>query len=363
MPDLNTLLAMMQPKLGVPSPLSDGPVFMDRFRQASNAPAPNDVHNAMAIQKTNIPGESNKSYSSQVDSAFFNQLLNRQNQVAQMQQEADQLKNYQPGFQDANLKPLLAFADQLAGTNGAAAYSAPTDKAERTKRLASLTDNIMKSQNSIGDDQIAYLKEKANEQKMNKLMAGVKSPGQDALDRKFAADYEDWNATGGYSTAQRHLEAIQSAIDALNSDPSLTGTKQQLTPDGLRKISNPKSVAVQQQIENAVMGSLRATLGPQFTENEGKRILNLAYDPALPASVNAQKLKALLQEQATKAMEKETASKYFSRTGTLRGYTPGNLTNIQAPIAPPSQAPQSKPKTVMQNGHTFTLNEATGQYE
>lgn len=343
MSDIKNLLAMMQPKLGVQSPAdlpfqAGGPVSADRVPVIPAQPMNQTIRNSQSVSVRG-PSVGGGSQQSQVDALFFKQLMDRQNQVEQMQQEQGQLKNYEPGFQDANLKPLLAFADQLAGTNSAASYTAPTSNTRRANKIDSLGENIMKSQNAIGDDQLAYLKEKAYEQKLNRMMAGAtKNPGQDALDRKFATDYEDWSAIGGYSTAERHLNAIDQAIKALEKDPTLTGAKHQITPDGLRKIFNPQSVAIQQQIENAVMGSLRATLGAQFTENEGKRILNLSYDPSLPASVNVAKLKALLQEQTLKAREKDAASQYFqSSKGTLRGYMPGNLSSTQSPVAPQGQ--------------------------
>jgi plasmid stabilization system protein ParE len=166
-------------------------------------------------------------------------------------------------------------------------------------------------------------KDRMSEQRMMAKMGGAaKSTGWDATDRDFAKTYEDWNAQGGYSTADRSVNAIYDAIQKLEKNPTLTGTRQQITPDFIRKSIYPESVANQQQVEQAVMGSLRATLGPQFTENEGKRILNLAYDPSLPSKYNITKLKALADEQKAKVEAKNAASQYFKENGTLRGFVP-----------------------------------------
>jgi hypothetical protein len=103
-------------------------------------------------------------YAKQLDDAFYNEMQKRQGSVTSMQDDIKRLQGTPMSFADVNLKPMLAFADQLNGSNTAASYSAPTGAQQRKSDVQRLQEAVMKQQNAIGDDQLAYLKQKAMEE-------------------------------------------------------------------------------------------------------------------------------------------------------------------------------------------------------
>ena len=146
--------------------------------------------------------------------------------------------------------------------------------------------------------------------------------GQEAADRAFGKDYQEWSAQGGYSGVEKQLAQLEGAKELLKTRKDLVGPAISTLPDAIRKRSHPESVAVQQQVEQAVQNTLRATLGAQFTEKEGERIMRNSYDPALSEIENIKKLDNTINELRTRAEEKNAAASYFEENGTLTGYKP-----------------------------------------
>jgi hypothetical protein len=82
--------------------------------------------------------------------------------------------------------------------------------------------------------------------------------------------------------------------------PTISGPWRGLAPDKLRSITNPQAIIVKESIQSAIQETLRPTLGAQFTEKEGERIMNLAYNDTLPPSANikrAEELQKLLNRK------------------------------------------------------------------
>lgn len=107
------------------------------------------------------PRHFQQGYAEQLDNAFYNQMGQRQNQVAGLQQQVAELQNDPNTLNDVNLKPLLAYVDSLTNGHSAQSYTAPET---RKSQVAKLQAEIAKGQNAIGDDQLAYLKQKASEE-------------------------------------------------------------------------------------------------------------------------------------------------------------------------------------------------------
>lgn len=151
------------------------------------------------------------------------------------------------------------------------------------------------------------------------------TPGQKASDASFAKDYVDWNAAGGYAGVQKQLNQLENAAQVLESPEgsSYSGpTKGLASAIGIRSFTNPEAVKLRQDVEQAVQGTLKQTLGAQFTEKEGARIMKNAYDESLPPEMNAQKLRATIKELNSIAAAKDEASKYYEEHGTLKGFKP-----------------------------------------
>jgi len=75
--------------------------------------------------------------------------------------------------------------------------------------------------------------------------------------------------------------------------PTISGPWRGLAPDKLRSITNPQAIIVKESIQSAIQETLRPTLGAQFTEKEGERIMNLAYNDTLPPSANIKRAEEL----------------------------------------------------------------------
>lgn len=163
---------------------------------------------------------------------------------------------------------------------------------------------------------------------------------QEEADKKFASDYNDYIAGGGYAGAMDQINKLKSARDKLNnssktnpilgiSGPTI-GAAQDLLPDAAAGFINPEGRVVQQDIESAVQSSLRQTLGAQFTEREGANILKRSYDPKLSPEENVRKLDRTIKQLETAAKAKEGAVKEYEAKGTIRDYK-GSLPSLGGP--------------------------------
>lgn len=196
-----------------------------------------------------------------------------------------------------------------------------------------------------------------------------------AVDKDFAKDYANWQAGGGKTTVVKNLGQIQSAINDLRDGTAQTGGLSAKLPylssDSAQTLINPKMAIARDKIRGAVQSTLKETLGAQFTEQEGEKIMNRAFDPRLSTDENIRRATAVLNELQQKAAAKEAAGKYYEANRTLRGFKPASMADSPTMVAKPGAEPgpaqgasaSGKPKSVIQNGHTYILNEQTGEYE
>ena len=146
------------------------------------------------------------------------------------------------------------------------------------------------------------------------------SPGQKKVDEKFAGEFVDFRASGGFANVEKDLGQLDQSLEALRTNPELTGAVVGRLPDAVLSVTNPEALRVKQDIELIVTRSLRQTLGAQFTENEGRQLLRRTFDPTLSEEINAQRLEALVGQIRTMAQAKTEASDYFQANGTLKGF-------------------------------------------
>jgi len=169
-------------------------------------------------------------------------------------------------------------------------------------------------------------------------VSNKETPGEKALSEATGKEYAQYVAQGGSASAGTHLSNIDSVINDLETGKVTTGGITGMAPDWARAKLDSSGLAAQQKITDAVMSSLRQTLGAQFTENEGKKVLGTAYDPNLPTQENVIKLKALKTKLEQMAKAKDDSMKYFEENGSMRGYK-GN--NYAQPTTPTQSAPSA----------------------
>ena len=102
----------------------------------------------------------------------------------------------------------------------------------------------------------------------------------------------------------------------------ISGPWMSLMPEELRKRVFSDSAVAQKRAESIIQGSLKATLGSQFTKAEGDRFLARAYDPALKEEENYRRLLEVAAEIEAIANAKEDAVNYMRKNGTLEGFVP-----------------------------------------
>jgi len=153
------------------------------------------------------------------------------------------------------------------------------------------------------------------------------SEGQKATDKAFAKEYVEFKTKGGYADSQKQISQLKEVRDELlkisksgKSKKNLSGPGFGFIPDKITAFTNPEALSTKQRVEEVVQRNLRLILGAQFTEKEGERLIARAYDERLSEAENAKRLKTLIDQMEKAAKSKESASKYFEKEGTLKGW-------------------------------------------
>lgn len=229
------------------------------------------------------------------------------------------------------------------------------------ERLPNLTSLYKMEQDKLArQDTLAA---KADAKKAEAALKGTE--GQRAVDKDFAKDYNEWSA-GGAKTARSEIEKLKGVADKLRQDKISLGRENALIPDLLADYDR---LGARADVQSTVMNSLRAILGAQFTEGEGKRIIANTWNENESEENNLARVDRLIKDLENQANDKDTKARLYERTGSIRGLDSmgsntglnNTINNLQVPTQTQQSAP--KAKTVIQNGKTFILNEETGRYE
>lgn len=141
--------------------------------------------------------------------------------------------------------------------------------------------------------------------------------GEQTIDREFAKKYNEWR-TGGKADYEENKQIFDEAIDALEKGKVATGTTSGV---GARlPIVRTDTRELETRVRKAVNGMLRATLGAQFTEEEGKRIFEQTFDPFASPEENIKNMQTELNKIEKRARDIESQGKYFSKQKTLSGF-------------------------------------------
>ena len=146
------------------------------------------------------------------------------------------------------------------------------------------------------------------------------SPLELERDKKLASELVEFER-GGFAQVESNLDKLDKVIGQLESTQNLTGPVIGNVPTVLKAFTNQEAVGVEDDIRSIIFQSLRETLGAQFTEREGDRLVAASFNPLLSEEINAERLKRLRKETARSAQAKLDMIKYFDKKKTLRGYT------------------------------------------
>lgn len=158
------------------------------------------------------------------------------------------------------------------------------------------------------------------------------TPGQEALDKAYAPTYMEW-VTGGGADQTTQTAQIKDVLEALEQGQELTGPMVGLQGDLVRSLTNPDAQDAKERVESVVQRNLKAILGAQFTEKEGDRLIARAYNINLPPEKNAARLRALFSAMEQGLKNRGIMAEYFSKNGTLQGFSPVPIPTIDDMIA------------------------------
>ena len=144
------------------------------------------------------------------------------------------------------------------------------------------------------------------------------SPFQIEFDKKAAPILTEF-FTEQFPSIQENLKKINSAVKVLKTQ-DVSGPVTGSIPKALQVFINPEAVNIQDDIASITYQALRDTLGPQFTEAEGKRMVEQAFNPLLDEKVNLRRLERQYDRIVQLVQSKIDAYNYSQEKQTLRGY-------------------------------------------
>lgn len=177
----------------------------------------------------------------------------------------------------------------------------------------------------------AYLRKKAEDEANMwmrktdyKANAEVNAAGQKLAGKTALEQAPDIAAATGQANELRSIASDlgQTAGDRVPATGGVAGAVQSILPNAGASIIMPQATKLKQDAERIIQNSLRSTLGAQFTEKEGTRFLERAYNPSLPVADNVKRLNQMADELDLIAQNKQAASDYMKQHGSLDGFKP-----------------------------------------
>ena len=128
---------------------------------------------------------------------------------------------------------------------------------------------------------------------------------------------------GGRQTSQENIGKFGQIIQDLEQGQLDTRTLSEFVPfggDWWRSALNPTGQQGLDNVRGVIFQGLRDTLGAQFTEKEGERLVNAAYNPKLNEEQNIARLKPALARMKATFRAKEALTKHIMDGGDIREY-------------------------------------------
>lgn len=174
--------------------------------------------------------------------------------------------------------------------------------------------------------------------------AGVKlTKGEEAIDQAFGKKYAEYlDNKGDISINRKKLKGVLDAIKKGDIDTGFTTGAS--TRAGELIGYKTKAAEMKDEVRSAIQGMLRPTLGAQFAEKEGERIINVAFDPARSEEANKKALQDEIKKLDSRVKSFQERADYFEKKGTLKGYSPSDSNDITDTVL--LQAPNGQTKRV-----------------
>jgi len=148
---------------------------------------------------------------------------------------------------------------------------------------------------------------------------GELTVGQQETDKKYAPEFLKWTQGGRYD-AIKGISQLEEALSTLKSGKNVTGGAVNYLPKQMQPMANSLAVSTREKVEEVVQRNLRVILGAQFTEKEGVRLIERAYNDKLDEKENAKRVRRLINQIKKAAAAKDSAADYYNKNGTLQGW-------------------------------------------
>jgi len=148
----------------------------------------------------------------------------------------------------------------------------------------------------------------------------VLTKGQEAVDRDFAKDYNDFVTAGGYADVQKSVSQLKGVSEDLGKTDTASGGMIGMMPKFARDIVVPKGAALQDTVEEIVQRNLKLVLGGQFTQREGELLMERTFNPRQSEKENRRRVDRLVKQIDEAAKAKSEAGAYYEEHGTLAGF-------------------------------------------
>ncbi len=157
------------------------------------------------------------------------------------------------------------------------------------------------------------------------------SPAAKEIDKQFGTIISEFSINAG--DQEKQIQELSMATDMLLKAPEGTITGKlagaALSSGAYKTGLYAEAKAVQDKVLGVVQRSLRETLGAQFTEIEGKMLMERAYDPYLSQKENAARVKRLLTSVQKAYQAKKQMLEYYNKNKTLYGYEGKSLAEVE----------------------------------
>jgi len=305
----NPLANMQMPNLQLPpmppapqtTPPANNQNFLSRILFGNNPPPQSVPMNATASGQMNAQELQKK----QEIEKFLKSIPEEDRLLASMrpqaymdmkiknQEKTTKQKNYELYANDPDYKKT---ADIIEGRD-----VATIDEIEKIKYFNSKGLDYYLLNNALGVTQYTPLMEKRDEQ--------------------FAKVVNEFYDKGGFAVQNSNIRRIDYVLNNLINRDDVTGVLQGTLPDELLAfLGYDEAVNTKEAVASIVYQTLRATLGAQFTEKEGQRLISASFNPLLSPEANVRRLTLMLQEIVEVASAKQERIMHIETYGTLAGY-------------------------------------------
>ena len=223
---------------------------------------------------------------------------------------------FDPRFMSKGFKSAFSlYGPEGIGTDEFKRHQQEVDLLQERAGPAGLPKKLRELRNSLESGVITQ-KGYNNQVKML-LKAGFKenlTEAENQTDKEMAKQFTSWGTKGGRFQDISDIDQIDQVIQAMMDGKDLTGNfLTRMLPQPLEAVMSKDKVMAEQDILSIVQRNLRAILGAQFTENEAKRIMERAWDPALGQDVLLKRAKRMVGVLKAKQSELNRAYAYWRK--------------------------------------------------